>query len=282
MTQLGASTFVRGVPISPPNISLLNAAIVEDERDERWVNGLHYVPEAGGVAESFELCDNDPESGFQKSITAASGPLTGTPYGIVAQDTCSTFSHQARDYQARATRQLLAMESRLIAAELWEGTLGINPFLADPTATVAVGTATPESLLYAIGTIEEAFYANSTQRCMIHMRANVFEGIQALTGGAALRREGNVYYTQLDSVVAVDRGYTGTGPANQAVTTTVEWIYATTIVQIRHSPIVVFPNTMPEAVLRRENQVTFFAERAVHATWDYNTPTIALQVKRNG
>lgn len=282
MTQLGASTYVQGVPLSPPAISLLNAAIVENETDERWVNGLHYVPEAGGVAEVFELCDNDPDTGFTKTIVAASTPLTGTPHGIVAQDTCSTFSYQARDYQARATRQLLAMESRLIAAELWEGTLGLNPFLADPTATVATGTASPESLLYAIGTIEEAFYATSTQRCMIHMRANVLEAIQTLSGGAALRREGNTFYTQLDSVVSVDRGYTGTGPSGQAVTTTQEWIYATAVVQIRHSPVVVFPDRMPEAVLRRENQVTFFAERAVHAAWDYNTPTIALNVKRNG
>ena len=276
MTQPGATALVKSLTLSPPSISLLNSAIVEDETDERWVNGLRYIGESPSTGEVFNLCGS-----FTKNVAAASTPLTGTPYGVVAQDTCSTIGFRTRDFQARATRQLLAVESRVIAHELWTNSLGLNPALADPLDVVVTGTTSPESLLYAIGTIEQAFYAVSSQRAMIHMRPNILEAIQSLTG-SALRREGNVYFTAMDSVISADRGYPGTGPTGQAVSTTQEWIYLTTMVQIRHSPVMVVPTGISEAVLRTQNEVTFFAERAVSAIWDYNTPTFALNVKRNG
>lgn len=275
----GPSTVVKYVTLTPPSVSLLSAAILLEESDERWVNGLNYVPDGCGEGEIFDLCDNDPITGFEKTISASSDPVTGSPFGLVAQDTCTTFSRNARDYFARATRKLLAMESALLADEVWTGSLGLNPRLADPSNVDATGSGA-EPLVTAIALIEQTFYDTSPGvRPMIHMRPFVLETLLAL-GSVGLRREGNVWYTAMDSVIAVDRGYPGTGPSGEAVDVNTEWIYATPVLAVRRSAIVTIPNTLKDAVLRTENQVTVFAERAVQATWDNNCPTISLKVDR--
>ncbi len=210
-------------------------------------------------------------------------PITGAPYGVGASDKCSTFGFETADYQGRAERMLRAVESYYIARELWLGTLGTNAHLADPISTIVTGSATPETLLNAIGTIEEAFYAHSpAARCMIHMTPGYLEALQTYSGGAALRRGGNAYYTQMDSIVAVDKGYPGTGPAGQAASPASLWIYATPVVQIRLGPIMVTPGTLAEATNRTDNTVIYYAERPVQVAWDFNCPIIALNVKRTG
>lgn len=249
-----------------------------EEVDERWVNGFRYIPEGCGVAQLYNLCSSDDIDDHDRGV-----PITGSPYGVIATDKCSAFGFLTADYAPRAERLLRAVESYYVANELWRDTLGLNPHLADPADTIVAGSASPEVLRNAIGTIEEAFYAHSpAARCMIHMTPGFMDALQHSSGGAALHRGGSNYYTQMDSVVAVDKGYPGTGPAGQAKTFSSEWIYATPVVQIRLGPIMVMPGSLAEAMDRSDNTVRYYAERAVSVSWDYNCPTIALNVKRTG
>lgn len=264
---------VQQTPLTPPNVSLIAAAIAVEEADERWINGITYVPEGCGDADTVDICDNDPVDGFQKTVDNSATPISGTPFAIVASDTCTTSGFRVRDFQARATRMLLAIESFKLARELWEGGLGLNPFFTQPglASTVATGVA-PEDVL---GKLEAAFYETSPAvRAMLHLSPRLLERLMYDSGGAALRREGNVYYTWMDSVVAVDKGYRGQGPSAASG----EWAYITPIVTIRRGPIGVIPNNLSEATLRHENEITFFAERAIQATWDYNCQAYTVSV----
>jgi hypothetical protein len=265
---------VQTAPLTPPSVSLISAAIAAQESDERWVNGFLYQPEGCGAADIFDICNNnDPSAGFSKTISNNTTPITGTPVGVVAQDTCSTWGWQVADYRARATRMLLAVESFKLARELWEGTTGLNVSLMQ--AGVASTVNTGVTALDAIGQLEQSFYNSSpAQRAMIHASPRFVEFVQHISGGAALRREGNVFYTYMDTIVAVDKGYRGKGPNNAAG----EWLYITPIVTVRRGAISIVPDDMSEALLRKQNQVTFFAERPVSATWDYNCQTYALSV----
>src|SRR4051812_17749821 len=107
MSSLGPDAVVQQPLLTPPSLGLLSSANVIDEAtDERWVNGFGYSPEGCGVAEAFDLCAT-----FTKTVAASAPPITGTPFGMVAQDTCSSYTKDHREYQARANRKLLAMES---------------------------------------------------------------------------------------------------------------------------------------------------------------------------
>ncbi len=271
--SLGPQALVTPSPLVPPSVSLLTAAITVDETNERWVNGILYTPEGCGAADVIEICDHDPQSGAQKTAADSDTEISGTPIGIVASDTCTTRGFQSRDFKARANRMLLAVESYYLARDLWEGTSGLNVHLTQPgLATTAATNVSPRDV---IGTLETAFFDTSpAPRAMIHMSPKFLERLMFESGGAALRREGNVYYTWMDSVVAVDKGYRGKGPNNVGG----EWVYITPVVQIRRGPISYVPEEMSEAVLRRENKVTFFAERALSASFNYNCQPYTVSV----
>jgi len=261
--------------LTPPNVSLINAAIVVTEVDERWEMGFQYVPEACGTADVYNPCN--PNDAVVHTTANASTAITGTPYAISASDTCSTWGFQVREYEERAIRMLKAIESFKIARELWENQsgLGLNPWLAG-TGTGAASTITtnakPKDVL---GLLESSFYASSpAQRAMIHMSPRLLERLQHDSGGAALRREGNNFYTWMDSIVAVDAGYRGVGPGGQGG----EWAYVTPVVVIREGPIRVTPDTISEATIIRQNEVSYFADRIVQATWDYNCQSYTLSV----
>lgn len=268
----------------PPTISLVNAAIDATPDGERWINGFQYSPEACSGAQVFSLdCFDEDHSTNTKLITAAGAPITGTPYGIQAQDTCSTFSYQWRDYVARATRLLLAMESQWIASELWAPSYEPNNigFTNAPIFYDSTPGGGPVGLDVAIAMIElAAIQTFETWQPQIHMPVAIFEQIAGITGaGVLLTQVGNRWYTPYGSQIIVDKGYSGNGPGNDpSGQATYKWIYATTPVQVRRGPIMVIPGEMSEATLRRENQVTFRAERAAHASFDYHCGVVGLQV----
>jgi hypothetical protein len=278
MTSIGPAEVVLQPQLVPPSISLLTAVTVVDETGDRWVNGIKYVPEDCDAGEIFELCDNDPTTGFEKTIAARGTAVTGTPYGAVVSDTCTTFSYKVADFQGRAMRKLLAMESSLVANELWTNSLGLNVPIAGAPNTTTIGTSV--KLQLAIAYAEQAFIdCAPAVRPYIHLRPYLLEAMLGFET-KAIRREGNRWYTGMDSVVVPDMGYPGTGPTGQAVSATEEWLYVTGPVQVRHGPVSIIPTNLNEAVLRTQNQVTFYAERAVHASFNPNCCTIALNVKR--
>jgi hypothetical protein len=280
MASLAPAFVVDQPHLFPPAISLLTAAEVIDMSNERWVGGYTYPPEGCGEYDVFELCDT-----FEKSIANSSPAVTGTPFGIVASDTCSTFGWQARDYKARAMRKLLAIESFAIERELWTNSLGLNTAIAGAFATDVTPGGTPVQPVRMIAEIEQQAIDTcgdeGALRYMIHMTPYMFEYFHA-SSPMALRREGNRYFTPMDNIVVVGRGYTGSGPAGQVKTAAREWIYLTSTVQVRHSPAFNTPDTMVNATDTTINQVTFYAERAASAIFDTNCCHLALAVDRDG
>lgn len=259
--------------LTPPSVSLIATAIQVSEVDERWVNGIVYRPEGCGAADIFDICNNNPTTGFTKTIAGTTPTITGTPVGVVASDTCSSFGFEAADYVERATRMLLAVESFKLARELWEGTTTKNVSLMQSGIASTLNTGVnPHD---AVGQLEEAFFNTSpAQRAMIHISPRLLDLLQSVSGGAALHREGSTYYTQMDSVVVVDKGYRGKGPGGQAG----QWAYITPLVAIRRGAVAIVPGTFGEAFDRKTNTVSYFAERPVHATWDYNCQAYTLSV----
>jgi hypothetical protein len=278
MAELAPPQVVQQPQLVPPTVGLLTSANVVEETDERWVNGFAYAPEGCGAGEVFDLCAT-----FTKTVAGAAPPVTGTPYGLVAQDTCTTFSHLERDYVARATRKLLAIETFLLERELWSDTLGLNPHLADAGNAEFVDAtgSSPSDLRLAIADLEQAALdCMPGRRVMLHVRPWVLNAILGATGSSALIRfDGTRYYTPSNNLVVPGRGYPGTSPAG-AEPSTSEWIYASTMVDVRHGPVFTTPSTLREATNRQTNQVTYFAERAAHASFDYDCCVVGLEVSR--
>jgi len=267
--SLGPGTVVPAPPATPPTISLLTAAGGgTEEADLRWENGIGFAPEGCGSGQVVSTC-----AGTTKTVPENAAIEEWVPYGLVAADRCSAFGWQSHDYVARATRKLLACESKMLAGELWtalvETANADYAFINAAELITAVWSPTA-----AIAQLEQA--SGGTCGCggrkMIHMRPRIFERILA-TAPSMLRREGNRWLTGMDSIIVPDYGYPGTGPGAAAATVlavnaATEFIYITNPVDVRHGPVDPFPGTLGEAMDRATNTVTYYAERIGVASYD--------------
>lgn len=261
-------TEVQPVQAAAPATGLLVSAVKppRGESDADWANGFAWRTERCPAWQVYEPCDTletlPPEDG--------NGIEYHRPVGYRVRDECTTLNG-AFDSE-RVTRMADAVASHVIAEELWEGTLTqantydtrdetgrTNNYLARATATT-VGTG-PYPIHEALGLLEEAARRDAGgQQVVIHMPIR-------LVPGDGLVKVGNLLYTQTGALVIVDSGYTGTGPAGQAVTDEAAWMYATGPVTVRQSTVDI--GVEPSSTLdRNTNRRAVWADRLFAATFD--------------
>lgn len=200
-----------------------------------------------------------------------------TPYGIRAEDRCSTLGFEARDYIGRATRQLEAVTGKQVEKEFWAGaqtqaSATGNQYLTDGTAVDV--TATPGTAMTrqaGFEALEEALAGcGYGPRGMIHCQPQVLPSPNQF----ALRREGNMLLSNLDTVVVPGVGYPGTSPAGATPTAGTTWIYATPLVDVRLSAPILVPDPAADgdwrfqALDRERDDIVIRAMRFAAATHD--------------
>jgi len=238
---------------------------------DRWEQGFAFVPENCGVVNATDRC-------VPGTLTPpANLPIVQErPIALWTADKCSTFDN-LRDFQGRARRQLLAGSPTALAREFWKGTLATaqtypNRFLAD-TNTIDTATAGPIAPNDALACLEQGIAeAANGQRGMIHATVGTVTAWQA---GGALRREGGLLLTVVDTIVVADAGYDGTGPGGVPAAAGSVWAYGTTMVDVRlGAPVVPQPYDSSIAgidartVDRSINNIVVYAWRMGAATWD--------------
>jgi hypothetical protein len=180
------------------------------------------------------------------------------PFGVVAYDRCGTFGWQALEYQARARRALAAVASTAVEAEYWEGALvPTNEHLAAAHAAVlgGAGMGRREALAELVQGLADAGAGTG----VIHARPYL---VQNWLQDNALEVRNGKLYTKGGHLVVQGAGYTGTGPADEAVAGGVEWAYATDNLVVVRGPVMLTPGNINEATDRATNTVVFRAEQA--------------------
>ena len=137
--------------------------------------------------------------------------------------------------------------------------------LASPTADVVTpgATATPQVALRCL----EAALADCAcgARGMIHAPRQL---VSAWSQDGLVRHEGGTILTINDTIVVSGAGYDGSSPDGEPATSGSVWAYATGIVTVRLSPVVVTPSTIEQALDRSVNTIEYRAERMAAAYWD--------------
>jgi hypothetical protein len=259
----------------PPRVGLIPSLTAMMEEDAftgqaRWGAGYAFNPEGCGSGGVLNPCGHD-----EKEIADNPAVIDVEPFVVWAGDKCAPWQLD-RDWKGRSRRQLAATESYQVARELWRGDLASveidnngdpwpNRWLASPDSDVL--TDGPTSIVDAVACLEHAMgQCAKGQRGMIHVtrQAATYMATQYL-----VRREGNLLLTIHDTIVVPDAGYDGSGPDGQDAAEGSSWIYGTTMIQLRMSPVDTVPNDMSEATLRTTNMVEFRAERLASAAWDH-------------
>lgn len=254
---------INAPPAQPPLYSLLQAVDLIDD-GVRWQQGVEWAPEQvdGGGAIPIDCHGGTPGGKPTKT-----NPIRNEadPFGVYAEDHCSTLGFAARDYEGRARRQLAAVQSSLIAREFQLGTIRDaesldNVALIDATEIVPGGP-----IDIALGSLEAALADTfAGARSMIHvtMQTMVF-----LAKNFLIYQSGQKWLTQPGNLVVADAGYT-----DESGTV---FMYGTSMVQVRLSTVDVVPPEFAQAVNRATNLVTIYAERLALVQLDHSETTAA-------
>lgn len=267
---------VVSIPAAPPLISLLSSAQVINEPDSRWEAGIAFEPESCGLGNTGVI---DPCVSGQKTLELGNGAVVETEvFGIYAGDSCSSFGSAARDFQGRARRKLASCESRLIEQEVWSGAQAqasswSNRYLNDGNSDLVGEGLDP---IDALACLEQNLAACLCGRGMIHATISTVNLWYAENLLIRITENGRTQLqTAMGTIVVPGSGYDGSGPAvtpgeadGPAAVDGAVWAYATSMVAIRQSPIVVVPESQAEALNRRINTLEYRAERLVAVAWD--------------
>lgn len=279
---------VASPPAEPPDVGLIPSVLgtrylvddmgeVIDGHENRWVGGFRYAPE--------QVCfKGDAQDPCSPNMVIPPNPaiVSAMPVELWAGDRCTTTGWAARDFKGRATRGLLAVESKQLAKELWEGTQAQasgwpNRYLASGNAILM--SAGPMGVKDALAAVEQGIAAfGNGQRGMVHCTRQMAIELSEL--GSTFRTANNQILTYVGTVIVPDAGYTGTGPADQPVAAGSQWIYGTLMVTVRRGPITVTPDTFAEATVRGTNLIEWRATRpaatsfpgCVHVACEVNVP----------
>lgn len=272
---------VAPIPAQKPVYGLLVAADVtendtiapagiEQTRAERWQQGITWAPEQIGAAGAAQAdCLGGTPDGLDPADNEAAE--TAEPFVVWAADRCSTFGWEARDYEARARRQLAATQSYSVAREFQLGTIrdaqGLeNVALVDGTVLESGGSlAIDDAFAVLEGAMGDRFKG---RRCMIHLSPQLMTYAKEFR---LIEQAGQKWVTALGTIVVADAGYTseptGDGGALQL------WAYGTSLVTVRLSSIMLVPGSLEEARAqatdRATNTTTIVTERLALVQVDY-------------
>jgi hypothetical protein len=202
-------------------------------------------------------------------------------------DECSTFGFEARDWEGRARRQLQANESLELAAELWDGAIATaatlsNRFFSGNVAWSDTVTNGPSSAVVALASLEQgmAELVNG-QPGMVHCTA---QALTHLVGSNLLTKEGGLWVTPSGHIVVADAGYSGDGPGADAADATSQWIFGTSLLQVRLGPVELIPGSIDDArnlaasMDRQLNDIVVIAGRMAGVQWANHCGFIAGEV----
>ena len=266
---LGPRAPIIGPLAEPPRVGLIaQARVIDDDNQSRWWNSFSFEPENCGANRGIQ----DPcDANETKSLTGSEDIVTIEPYVIWAGDRCSSFGWNARDYEARARRLLLACQSAQVEDEFWTGTKSTaegwgNQHLANSATADVVTPGAAQSPQLALRCLEQYLAECACgARGMIHATRQM---VSAWSENGLVRREGGQILTINDTIVVSGAGYDGSSPDGEPAASGSVWAYATSIVTVRLSPIIVNPERIDDALDRTANTIEYRAERLAAAYWD--------------
>jgi hypothetical protein len=261
--------------VRPPRYGLLAAAAAVDD-GERWEMGFTFTPEACGTSgrETFDRCQWTTNEMDPDRPPAA---VTGDAFVVWAGERCSTIGYAARDWQARARRQLEATRSYEVANELWTGDLlAADPdmegrALTDARADVLTNGAT--SIVAALSCLDAGLtVCGRGRQGMIHVTPQVHAHAVAAQWSML---SGTTWMSPNGHIVVADAGYTGEGPADNvnAAPGASQWAYATSLIAVRLGEVRVTPPAMdadglPQTMTPATNSLFVLAMQPAAYQWD--------------
>lgn len=293
---VGAYFDIDALPVVPPLVSLLSSAYVVEHPagDHEWINGVTWTPEYGDPPAHPYWWQNPLGAGATAETTYTSKVIGDPPakrearaFDVWVGLKGSTFQWRGRDVESMVRRGLNAFVSRIVAAELWTGTIvqaaGFpNDYLQKAPTQLNGGTQL--GTVRALAELEQAIADNEPGNGVIHAQARLV-ALWSQNGLLLPNASGKRLFTHQGNLVVPDQGYPGYGPAapSSGATVAASWAFATGPVRVdlgapgpvSGGEVSSSDNTSDglgdSDIITTTNDVRYRIERAALVTWDGNT-----------
>lgn len=258
------------IPATPP-MHGLQASATEVTTPTRWESGASFCPEnCTEVAGWNPDCESWP-GGVKPDKAdppARQNCYEVQPFVLETAFDCDAQGFKVLDYAGRARRQAEAGTSKGMELELWTATIvPTNPSLDN--GAVILGAGAPFPLLQGIAILGQAL-SNCAHggRGMIHAPTWIVD-MWLGQYGTLFNTSGNRIVTaNRGDVIVSGTGYPGTGEDGLDAAEGTSWVYATGPINYRVGDVIVFPDTLAEAIDIRRNDVEYRAERMALVNFD--------------
>jgi len=186
--------------------------------------GIQYVPDACDPT-ILVYAMNCPAVTGSKTFTAVEGPVSGAPFGVITSYQCGSIGFTFAEAKQRVLTRMQLREQRAVERRVWQGIpaggIGGLPGLFQSATTLSAASCPT----VALASLEQALADAGVIGGIIHARPNMASTLAR----SRLIEPGPGRTSQtvgMRTPVVFGRGYDGTGPQGQAVTATVEYMYA--------------------------------------------------------
>ena len=243
-------------PVRPPG--LFDAAIgpMPFPSPNAVGGGVTYIPDDCGDVYLWGM--NCPPVSGSKTFQVLPPPVSGFPFGVYTSYQCSIVGISYEEARQRVlTRAELRMQ-RGVEKVFWGGT---NAAPGLPGLTGLLRGSTPLTAAscpaVAVATLEQGLADNGIIGGIIHARPYM---MPFLANNHLLLPNGRGWKTYTGTPIVFGQGYDGTGPSGEAVSSTVEYMYATGRVPIWQDSEV-FVNPIEGGFNQSTNTLTLLAEQ---------------------
>ena len=231
--------------------------------------GVQYIPDDCGDVYIWDM-QCPPVSG-SKTFQPLTAPISGAPFGVYTSYTCSIVGMSYEEAVQRTRTRMQLRIQRAAEKRLWSG--GVAPGL--PGITGLLRGSTPLTAascpVVALATLEQGLADNGIVGGIIHARPYM---MPFFANNHLLVPRGRGWQTYAGTPVVFGQGYDGTGPNGEAVSSTVEYMYATGRVVIWQDAEVWVPPV--DVVNRSDNTLSLVAETVLAMTIECGKFSVAV------
>ncbi len=238
----------------------------------------------GGVQYMPDTCEDDvflyamncpPVSGT-KTFSPIEAAVSGAPFSVITSYGCNVIGFSMEEATQRVRTRMQLREQRAVERRVWQGqtAAGLGQINGLFRSATTIGPASCPT--DAVAQLEQTLADNAVVGGIIHARP--YMSSHLAQAHVLKEGRGNQIVTFKGTPVVFGEGYDGTGPANQPVSGSAEYMYATGRVLIWQDPeVFVSP---PQQVLNKStNDLNLLAERVYAVAIECGI--WAIQVTRN-
>lgn len=219
--------------------------------------GVQYVPDTC-EDDVFLYAMNCPPVSGTKTFSGVETAVSGGPFTVLTSYSCNVIGYSFEEARQRVLTRMQLNEQRGVERRLWQGQtaagLGAIPGLFRSATTLSAAACPTD----AIAILEQTLADNGVVGGIIHARP--YMSAHLSQAHIIVHGRGNQITTDRGIPIVYGEGYDGTGPANQPVSGSAEYMYASGRVLIWQDPEIFVPP--PGEVLNRStNELTLVAER---------------------